>query len=287
MILNRCWATTNAMVLFALFLVGPCCPGARAQTSHDVATCLSGWEWNQNSLGQCPCLVASVLEAACRETDSYGVPSLPSGQSYRPPQGNSSGDLACECDTVTYSLYMACARCQGEDHYVYSWVRWIAECDAISIGLYPRNIPNGTAIPRWAFYNVTSIPDQTYDDTLAMSIGRDPEATPEPPGADRPHRKKGIGGIVGGAVGGAVLLLILVLAAALIIRRRRKYRSQETPAHFRGQLAPPDPRVSILSGIYNPDDPNTYPPPFRRSTPTHSPPVVRDGFPALRACGSG
>ena len=34
--------------------------------------------------------------------DVYGVSPLQNGQHYSPPRGNSSGDLACECDTIMY-----------------------------------------------------------------------------------------------------------------------------------------------------------------------------------------
>lgn len=99
---------------------------------------------NENSLRQGPCLVASVLEAVCREIgkywmhthklitredfqlrrffiplDVYGVSPLQNGQHYSPPRGNSSGDLACECDTVIYR-YVAV----GTDHYDVTDVWW-------------------------------------------------------------------------------------------------------------------------------------------------------------------
>jgi hypothetical protein len=45
---------------------------------------------------------------------------------------------------------------------------------------YPGDIPQGTAVPRWAFFNVTRLPDTLYDDNNAKSVGRDPEAFPKP-----------------------------------------------------------------------------------------------------------
>ena len=46
---------------------------------------------------------------------------------------------------------------------------------------YPHDIPPGTAVPQWAFYNVTTLPDQTYSDTVAMSVGRKSFSSPSSP----------------------------------------------------------------------------------------------------------
>ena len=64
---------------------------------------------------------------------------------------------------------------------------------------YPHDVAQGTAIPRWAFFNVTvcylstlwsterdltqlrldlqSLPDQTFNDTMAVAIGRTSDAS--------------------------------------------------------------------------------------------------------------
>ena len=52
------------------------------------------------------------------EFDPSQPGTAPSSRSLR--RVNLTSDLACECDTVTYSLYMACSACQGGK--VYSFV---------------------------------------------------------------------------------------------------------------------------------------------------------------------
>ena len=86
------------------------------------------------------------------------------------------------------------------------WQRWITQCDNVYvtqcarlfcffrfarvqshqnrfffISRYPHDIPPGTAVPQWAFYNVTTLPDQTYSDTVAMSVGRKSFSSPSFP----------------------------------------------------------------------------------------------------------
>jgi len=166
--LKRLWVTVVA--IFALSAYGPRSPGVRAQQ----AACRPGWEWNTNSLGQDPCYVVRTLENTCRGIDSYPVPLLRDGGSYEPPRRNIPLDLTCECNTVTYSLYMGCIVCQNG--IIYGFGTWAGECDdGVNVTTYPHDIPEGTAIPRWAFNDVTALPDQTYNDTVAMNIGRDPE----------------------------------------------------------------------------------------------------------------
>lgn len=169
----KLWTTTVAIVL-ALFAVGPRAPAVCAQTVE--AMCASNFTWNKNSLGQDPCTVASDLLTPCLSLDSSEtLPPLNSNSSYAPP--NSTAELMCGCNTVVYSLFEACASCQGAA--VISWPFWSAGCKGVAIAQLPFKVPPGTAVPHWAFLNVTALPNQTYNDSTAMSAGRDPETGPQ------------------------------------------------------------------------------------------------------------
>ncbi|KAF9790681.1 hypothetical protein BJ322DRAFT_406973 [Thelephora terrestris] len=279
MISNRFWGTT----LFLLSAVGPLSSGVWAQTTT-MAACPTGWEWNQNSLGQDPCTISSILDAACRGEGSYTIPPINSTQNYVPPQLDSTYDLTCDCDTVMYSLYMACTTCQGG--VIYSWTKWIAQCTTVYVTQYPHNIAQGTAIPHWAFYDVTTLPTETYNDTVAISVGRNPEATPSPlstatlktstssrsgsqqtlsssgsnptqSGGSSGGTKVSLAAIVGAAVGGVVLIVCAVVAGIIISRRGRSRQNQRPPL----QPLPPQEtaeyqKVQPMSPMLSPGAPN-------------------------------
>jgi len=215
------WVTVIVAVL-ALSTVGPRSPGAWAQQ----ASCPPGWEWNQNSFGQDPCTVASALATVCLDSNSFTIYPLAQGEYYYPPE--QSGTLDCECNTVWYSLIEACASCQGG--VVQSWITWTDACVTVYVTQYPYDVPSETEIPQWAFYNVTTLPSETYSDAVAMSVGSDPEDTPDPTttpsvgnstGTSRVKSKTGA--IVGGVVGGVAALIILA-AAALALQWRKQSR---------------------------------------------------------------
>jgi len=232
--------------ILALSAVGPHSFGVWAQE----ASCLPGFEWNQNALGQDPCTIASRLEAACRGVGSFLIPPLGSGEYYSPPLSTSSGDLQCECNTVNYSLYGSCSSCQNGT--VISWKSWTTYCINLVLAQYPYDIPIGTEVPRWAYINVTTLPNETYSDLVAMAIGANPEATPSrtsllsssstsfmPSSAPPPVRtsnspgpKNQTGVIAGSVVGGVVGLILLAIAAYFFIEwlkgRRREPRIKET-----------------------------------------------------------
>ncbi|KAF9790622.1 hypothetical protein BJ322DRAFT_402268 [Thelephora terrestris] len=235
--LNHLWAV--AMVL-ALSAVYPQSPGVWAQSPPVAASCNTGWEWNQNSLGQDPCHVASILQATCRSGSGTNGPQSLNGSFYTPPQEGRPDDLRCECDTVTYSILMACMTCQGGQSY--SWITWAHECDTTYVAQYPFDIPRGTAIPRWAFYNITTLSDQCYNVTVAEAIGRDPEATHKRTGGSGNKRNAGV--IAVGVVG-SVVLLMLPFIVVLIIKRRMRDGGHKLPRRqgisqrLRGQLILP------------------------------------------------
>jgi len=258
--------------------------GFRSPQVRDVgrpAMCnFVGSGWKDNSLGQDPCAVVTALETSCLGGGSlYTIRSITGpADTYHPPQPNMTSDLTCECDTVTYSLYMACSSCQGGS--ISSWTTWSANCNNVTLAGYPHTIPQGTAIPRWAFYDITSLPGETYNDTVAMAIGDEPEETPGP--SPLPHKKKNIGAIVGGVVGGVVLCVLVVIVVLGIRRRRRNAggnNSLSQPSLIAGvsQYNGSGGDQNLLQNppitIYNPDDPSTFPPPLAEdvSTITGSP----------------
>jgi len=267
--LKRLWLTTIVSVL-ALYAVDPRLHGVWAQPGP-MASCLPGYEWNRNSLGQDPCAITSFLECSCRGIAIYTIPPINGTEYYLGPLASNPEDLECECDSVMYNLFEACSTCQGAPN-ILSWMNWTSQCTTIYVAEFPYKIPPGTAIPRWAFYNVTALPDQKYNDTVASAIGRDPEATPSPlstlsshsstktsppstwsksPPSSTPlptptsdsNNRIATGAIVGGVVGSVVPLIIVATIAALIIQRRRGASVQpltrETSGYFGRQPTSP------------------------------------------------
>jgi len=277
---KRLWTTiVTALVLFA---VGPRSPGVRAQGP----SCLPGRQWNENSLGQNPCAVANVLEISCRDDATYTIRSLDGPSDYySAPHTSNNLDLKCDCNTVMYSLYEACTTCQNG--IVLSWTRWFSGiCTVVYVAQFPFAIPLGTVIPRWAFIDVTTLPNETYSDAVAMSVGRDPESTSNssstvlsvgsstfssmPPSSSAPSPTNGggnstddlkshLGVIVGSAVGGGTALIILTAVITFIIVRRRltsvdlpQPLIRETESYY------PASPTTISANIPHPVDPNTY-----------------------------
>lgn len=141
-----------------------------------------------NSYGNNPCEIAGFLDAECqgfgtfeptsrfrcdssRSTGAYAVGPLEQGTHYITPQRYTSAQ-GCECNTVMYrytanlcthphqaltaglcSLYMACTACQNVS--TQPWSFWVQNCDSVYVSEYPGNIPLHTAVPNWAYVNVT------------------------------------------------------------------------------------------------------------------------------------
>ncbi|KZT35796.1 hypothetical protein SISSUDRAFT_1064176 [Sistotremastrum suecicum HHB10207 ss-3] len=134
----------------------------------DTLCARSQLPWSFNSLDQSPCQVAANLGAICEPSGTYQVPALPPGQEYHP-----GDNTTCECNTVFYSVISACAACQGEPPG--SWSVFVASCPFVNIGVFPKNIPSGTLIPHWAYENITNLSTETFDISLAQSLGDTPE----------------------------------------------------------------------------------------------------------------
>ncbi|KAK0240044.1 hypothetical protein EDD85DRAFT_471810 [Armillaria nabsnona] len=242
--------TLNVSLLsFFLCAVSLCL--VRGQTTN--ATCVSSYSWANNALGQSPCLVASYLETACLNT-TFLVPALPNGSHYTGP--NTAQANLCNCNTVTYSLISACADCQNRQYL--NWGNWTADCAVVAIGLFPKPVPAGTAIPQWANININSS-TALYNPTEAEKLAEDPgapaassttsfstssilasssssnaattstSATVSPTATT--SSGSNAGAIAGGVVGGIVFLMGTALVLFwFVLQRRRQARAAAGPA---------------------------------------------------------
>ncbi|TDL21522.1 hypothetical protein BD410DRAFT_294557 [Rickenella mellea] len=207
--------------------------GAQAQTTN--ATCLSTFDFLNNSKGQSPCLVAAYVAGACNG-GQYDVSALDVGEHYIGPSTSLVNN--CQCSSIFYSLMSACGVCQNRT--IITWTSWHANCKNIYLTVYPENIPSGTAIPAWAYADVSvlnvfdpnvtlvlkSSPDSTSSFNPATQTGAGPSPSPSnPTHVDSTSTKSSnIGAIAGGGVGGVVLIALLALIAFLLIRQRKSNR---------------------------------------------------------------
>ncbi|KAJ6502359.1 hypothetical protein C8R45DRAFT_617222 [Mycena sanguinolenta] len=245
------------------------------------ATCSPAFAWASNSLGQSPCLVAAYLGGAC-DDGLFMVPALNNtlAEVYQGPtvaQANS-----CGCSSVFYSLIGACALCQSAP--VLTWDAFKVNCNTVYPQIFSDNIPTGTAVPHWAYQNVTG---GTFNSTLAQLNLNAPESTansqptsatlpPGPSNTSSPKKSKA-GPIAGGVVGGVVFICLVCIAAFWFIRRRHKGvpPSELVPTPM-GYHSTGDVTFSSIQTpkLYNPSDPTTFPSPstaMYNSARVHSP----------------
>jgi len=209
----------------------------QAQTTQ--VTCSSEYSYLSNSLGQNPCVIAGYLEDACVTTGGlWNIPALPAGESYVGPGIGQA--TYCTCSSVSYSLVSACGACQGENWV--DWTNWRQNCSAadVSIGSFPLNIPEGTAVPAWAYQDVSAAntfnltfarvdtaPASTYAGSAtstahsATSSGATATSTPSS------GHKSDAGAIAGGVIGGLAALALLGLLIFLLYRRHKERNNNE------------------------------------------------------------
>ncbi|KAI6109476.1 hypothetical protein F5141DRAFT_1214992 [Pisolithus sp. B1] len=168
----------------------------------------------------------------------FNVYTLGPGTEYVGPYVDEAND--CECSSVTYSLVSACAYCQSYNYV--SWPYWVTNCSSPYVG-YSENIPSDTAIPQWAYQNVTL--SGTFNATLAQVVGATSakitassvststdlaaSLTPLPSPSSSlislasTPKSNNTGAIAGGAVGGVVgLAAVAAVATWFFVRRRRQ-----------------------------------------------------------------
>ncbi|KAJ7444913.1 hypothetical protein FB451DRAFT_74230 [Mycena latifolia] len=231
------------------------------------ATCSSSFQWSYNSLGQSPCLVAAYLGSVC-DDGLFMVPALANDLSFY--QGPTVAQAnPCGCSSVFYSLLSACADCQSGK--VLTWSAFNGNCTTVYPQLFVGNIPSNTAVPHWAYQNVTV--NDGFNITVAQMQLDAPESTTNPkatsttpPGAQdtTAPKKTNAGAIAGGVVGGVILLSLVCMTAFWFIRRRRKGAApsnlMQTPMgyHPTGNITPFSSAIQTPK-LYNPADPSTFP----------------------------
>jgi len=208
-------------------------------------------------------LIAAYLENSCApEGGNWNVPALGPDQSYVGPYTENAN--YCSCSSVVYSLVSACAACQN-DLWI-AWSAWKNNCtaDITSLGSWPLDIPAGTAVPDWAYQNVSlhdtfnitiphidKAPASTYVGVPTASInphasaasaasaastsqGAAPSAIIPPPQVSQSSDNSGgsktpVGAIVGGVIGGIAVLFLLGILAFLLLRQKRQKANSEMP----------------------------------------------------------
>ncbi|KAJ7120500.1 hypothetical protein C8R43DRAFT_83106 [Mycena crocata] len=236
-------------------------------TPSTNATCSSSFAWSFNSLGQSPCLVAAYLGSVCND-GLFIVPALASDTSFYAGPTVAQAN-ACACSSVFYSLLSACADCQSGK--VLTWSSFNTNCTTVYPQLFVGNIPSGTAVPHWAYQNVTA--GDGFNSTVAQMQLNAPESTMNPTATGIPSQsatpdtfahKTNEGAIAGGVVGGVVLLSLICVAGFWFIRRRRRGVAPsnllQTPMgyHNTGEITPFSSAIQTPK-LYNPADPSTFP----------------------------
>ncbi|KAI0046137.1 hypothetical protein FA95DRAFT_1414967 [Auriscalpium vulgare] len=255
----------------------------------------ANWNWTTNSLGEGPCDVAAHIEASCQD-NHFVIPPILATQHYTGPDPSDSQNI-CECNTVVYCLISACTGCQGAQWT--SWSQWSANCATTLNGtLNQSSIPDGMAIPFWAFQGVA--PDETWDNATARGIGGFPEAnSTSVPDTSQPtivpSGEINKGALVVGLVGGFLGALLVGSLVWFLLRRRRKARASAGSGKFVPDMseysAVPSPYMDSFNSsqletphrFYDPDDPSTYPPGFQ-SRETHR--VARDSTLSVKTPGA-
>jgi len=274
-------------VTAALVALLPCVCGQVLST----ATCLSQYDWMNNSRSQSPCLVAAYLESACTNGD-FQVTPLPIGTHYSGPSQQQAN--TCSCSTVTFSMISACGICQ--DRVALLWNSWSFNCTTIYSRKFTETIPANTAVPAWAYLDVET--SNTFDPAAAHAAASAPESTggpsatavATPASAPSKSKKSNTGAIVGGVVGGVVGLCLLLGVMAFCIIRRRRRQTAPSAAYDstckNGRVNSPIPSLPMNQAyahsldhgtyysstpqsppkLYDPSDPSTFPSPSPPST---------------------
>ncbi|RDX53003.1 hypothetical protein OH76DRAFT_1480047 [Lentinus brumalis] len=242
-----------------------------AQTTQ--AICTPAHSWMLNSKGQSPCLVAAYLHLPCAQGSNTNVAAMTN-----PTQFYSAKNDECQCNMVSYALFEACQNCQFDNGTaVTSYSRYSLNCTTQNIG-YPETILVGTAVPAWAYQDVTptdffnltaafivaaeKLPDKTASIPAASSastsssftaatrttMDSSPTATGSsalPPSSAAAHQHQGkrsvpVGPVVGGAVGGVVGFILLGGIVFVYLRRRSK-----RPVHLTKRQT-----VELMSPVY-------------------------------------
>jgi len=246
------------------------------------ADCKANWGWSYNSKAQNPCQVAASLEGPCFGQPNFELQPLKPGNFYVNPKKATPLRKRCGCNTVIFSLYMACTLCQNSTN-TRTWTGWSQFCDNVYVTQYPFDIPQGATVPRWAYLDYTK--EDKFNPTFAESVGRDPEVTPTassttnpPPTATDPSNggdqeggnggsMRNVGAIAGGVIGGIAGLVGIAALVIFFLRRRRRRRQEAHVIDLDLATAGGQWETTALENthktqrLYDPSDPSTFPAP--------------------------
>jgi len=203
----------------------------------------STYTWSSNSLGQSSCEIAEYLNSVCTTSNGSYFSELTSASGYTL---SAEDQNPCLCTTVVYNLVSLCRLCQSEDLLYPTWDQWSEHCTSISDG-FPLELPGGTAVPDWAYQNVTGT--NAFNETLAAAVATtdhaesSSSASPSSTGSattspttspfTSPEESLSSGNshaaaVIAGLIAGVIGMGLLAVAILFLIRRRR--RSQIAPS---------------------------------------------------------
>ncbi|CAK5269647.1 unnamed protein product [Mycena citricolor] len=160
------------------------------------------------------------------------------------------------------------------------WSIFSQNCTTTYISRFPEAIPSNTAVPHWAYQNVTifdgfnATAAQTQLNAPESTAGGQATSTSIPSGLPSSHpiepvsggKKANAGAIAGGVVGGVVGAALIFVVAFLLIRRRkhsdppsRLVTSAPVSMSDAGDHITPFTGGLPAAKLYNPDDPSTFP----------------------------
>ncbi|RDX52997.1 hypothetical protein OH76DRAFT_60860 [Lentinus brumalis] len=247
-----------------------------AQAGEFDLLCTPKHLWMVNSEGQTPCYVAAYLNIPCAGPDGSVVVPMS-----RPDMVYTANDGICECNPLLYALFQACQACQFENGtVVIKYSEYTHNCTQNNLRpSYPKDIPSGTAVPAWAYQNVTSkglfnlttasaVAAQGHPDTIGSASPLVtivstttyiyPFATTLSPSATGASSSSSssefvvplVGGVVGGVVG-----LVLLGCLAVFLRGRSKLRSMSAPHEQAARFVSPGIYPASPEWVYEPWSP--------------------------------
>jgi len=248
---------------------------------HTEATCGQQFSWmfNHQNPPQSPCLVTAFLGKVCSTNNDFDVQSLTAGAAGPDTTHYSIGanPTACECTSVMYNLFSACAACQVQS--VTPWANYNMNCSsvgqALTDGDFPPGIPNGTAVPEWAFQKVFSSNQFNVSQAQLDAASNQPDVTASVASATTPSstsasstsrpassHSTNVGAIAGGVVGGVVGLGLIIAAGLFFLNKRKKSTTAPTIDSSAMSMRTYDTYQNppMTGKLYNPDDPTTFPP---------------------------
>ncbi|TDL21519.1 hypothetical protein BD410DRAFT_294400 [Rickenella mellea] len=178
--MKRAMTILGALAVLALTAL----PGVAAQTTN--ATCLSSYSFLYNSKGQSPCLVAAYAAGACAG-GQFEVSALDDSELYTGPSVATADTNICLCSSIVYSLMSACGVCQNRPWL--TWNSWDTNCKTVYLTVYPKDVPEDTVIPTWAYADVAV--SGAFDPNVAMAVQSSIiNSIPQPSHPNKPRKRQ-------------------------------------------------------------------------------------------------